>query len=93
MEDGDLNLTDIDIKFLGYGSDISATFPVNWKFTDKQKLIYQIVLDSNTGVIESIKPGITKYAKLIKLSKIIILKGLQNIGIFKKEYVWPWRYV
>ena len=76
MEDVDLNLADMDIRFLGYCSDISATFPVNGKFPDKQKLIYQIVLDSNTGVIESIKPGITKYAKLIKLSKIIILKGL-----------------
>ena len=86
MEDGDLYLTDMGIRFLGYCSDISATFPVNGKFTDKQKLIYQIVLDSNTGVIESIKSGITKYAEIDKLSKIIILKGLQNIGILKKEY-------
>ena len=86
MEDGDLYLTDMGIRFLGYCSDISATFPVNGKFTDKQKLIYQIVLDSNTGVIEYIKPGITKYAEIDKLSKIIILKGLQNIGILKKEY-------
>ena len=79
MEDGELYLTDMDIRFLGYYSDISATFPVNGKFTFKQKLIYQIVLDSNACVIESIRPGITKYAEIDKLSKIIILKGLQNI--------------
>ena len=32
------------------------------------------------------KPGITKYAELDKLSKLIILKGLQDIGILKKDF-------
>ena len=86
MEDSDLYLTNMGIRILGYYSDISTTFLVNGKFIVKQKLIYQIVLDSNIGVIESIKSGITKYAEIDKLSKIIILKGLQNIGILKKEY-------
>ena len=86
MESGDIYLTDMGIRFLGYCSDISATFPVNGKFTDKQKKIYNIVLDSNRTVINSMKPGITKYAELDKLSKIVILKGLQNIGILKSEY-------
>ncbi len=86
MEDGDIYLTDMGIRFLGYCSDISATFPVNGKFTDKQKNIYNIVLDSNRTVINAMKPGISKYADLDKLSKIVILKGLQNIGILKSEY-------
>ena len=86
MQDGDIYLTDMGIRFLGYCSDISATFPVNGKFTEKQKKIYQIVLDSNRGVINAMKPGITKYADLDKLSKIIILEGLQNIGILSKDY-------
>ena len=46
----------------------------------------KIVLDSNRGVIKAMKPGITKYAELDKLSKLIILKGLQDIGILKKEH-------
>ena len=86
MKEGDIYLTDMGIRFLGYCSDISATFPVNGKFTEMQKNIYNIVLDSNRTVINYIKPGITKYAEIDKLSKIIILKGLQNIGILKKEY-------
>jgi Xaa-Pro dipeptidase len=86
MEDGDIYLTDMGIRFLGYCSDISATFPVNGKFTEKQAKIYQIVLDSNRGVIKAMKPGITKYAELDKLSKLIILKGLQDIGILKKDF-------
>ena len=86
MKDGEIYLTDMGIRFLGYCSDISATFPVNGKFTEMQKNIYNIVLDSNRTVINYIKPGITKYAEIDKLSKIVILKGLQNIGILKKEY-------
>lgn len=39
MENGDIYLTDMGIRFLGYCSDISATFPVNGKFTEKQKNI------------------------------------------------------
>ena len=31
------------IRFLGYNSDISATYPVNGKFTQMQKDIYNIV--------------------------------------------------
>ena len=86
MQSGDIYLTDMGIRFLGYNSDISATYPVNGKFTDKQKKIYNIVLNSNRGVIAAMKPGITKYADLDKLSKIIILEGLQNIGILKKDF-------
>ena len=63
---------------------ISATYPVNGKFTEPQKKIYNIVLDSNRGVIAAMKPGITKYADLDRLSKLIILKGLQEIGIESK---------
>lgn len=61
MQDGDLFLTDMGIRFCGYVSDISTTFPVNGKFTEKQKEIYDIVLKANRDVIASMKPGITTY--------------------------------
>ena len=86
MEDGDLFLTDMGIRFCGYVSDITTTFPVNGKFTDQQKLIYNIVLKANQDTIKSIKPGVTTYEEMDKKSKIIILEGLQNIGILKKEF-------
>ena len=51
-----------------------------------QKKIYNIVLESNRTVIKSIQPGITKYPEIDKLSKIVILQGLQNIGILSDKY-------
>ena len=86
MRDGDIYLTDMGIRFLGYCSDISATFPVNGKFTDDQKKIYNIVLDANRGVIAAMKPGITKCADLDTLSKKIILEGLQKIKVLKEGF-------
>ena len=86
MEDGDIYLTDMGIRFCGYCSDISATYPVNGKFTNQQKLIYNIVLKSNRDVISAMKPGETKYADLDKLSKMVILDGLKEIGILKTEF-------
>ena len=86
MKNGDIYLTDMGIRFCGYCSDISATFPVNGKFSEKQKKIYEIVLNSNRSVIKFMKPGVTKYAECDKLSKILILEGLQKIGVLKSEY-------
>ena len=86
MQSGDIYLTDMGIRFGGYCSDISVTVPVNGEFTKQQQKIYDIVLNSKNTVIAAMKPGITKYADLDKLSKIVILRGLQDIGILKKEF-------
>ena len=86
MEDGDIYLTDMGIRFCGYCSDISTTFPVNGKFKKKKKKIYNIVLEANRGVINAMKPGITKCADLDTLSKKIILGGLQQIGILNPGF-------
>ena len=59
MEPGDIYLTDMGIRFCGYCSDISATFPVNGKFSDRQKEIYEVVLKAQKIVEENAKPGIT----------------------------------
>ena len=86
MNSGDIYLTDMGIRFCGYCSDISATYPVNGEFSDQQRKIYEIVLKANRDVIAAMKPGITKVAELDTLSKKIILAGLQEIGIIKEGF-------
>ena len=44
-------------EYGGYASDITCSFPVNGKFTKKQKIIYNAVLKANRAVLKAIKPG------------------------------------
>jgi Xaa-Pro aminopeptidase len=65
-----------------YASDITRTIPVGGKFTEKQKEIYEIVLNSNMTAIGSIKPGI-KYREVhLEISKIVA-SGLKDLGLIK----------
>ncbi len=67
-----------------YASDITRTFPVGGKFTDRQKDVYEIVLKSQETAIHSIKPGV-KYREIhLKISKIIA-SGLKDLGLIKGD--------
>ena len=59
VEDGQLVLIDLGSAHNHYCADISRTFPVNGKFTDRQKEIYNTVLEAQRIVMENAKPGIT----------------------------------
>jgi Xaa-Pro aminopeptidase len=55
---GGLVLCDLGAKSGVHCCDISRTFPVSGKFTDRENLLYEIVLEANQKVIGLIKPGI-----------------------------------
>lgn len=59
MKDGELFLCDLGATYNNYCADISRTFPVNGKFTDRQKEIYEMVLEAQRIVVRNAKPGVT----------------------------------
>ena len=59
MEDGELFLCDLGATYDHYCADISRTFPVNGKFTDRQKEIYKVVLGAQKVVENNARPGVT----------------------------------
>src|SRR5690554_1638539 len=83
-EDNDLILFDLGVEFRKYCSDISRTFPVNGKFTERQKQIYEIVLHTNKEVIKFLKPGVT-VEQFNSLAKKLLAEGLIKIGKIKDE--------
>ncbi len=83
-KDGDLILFDLGAEYDYYCSDISRTIPVNGKFTDRQKQIYQIVLNAMKDVEKNTKPGIT-LADLNNVAKKALAKGCIEIGLIEKE--------
>ncbi|MDD7795112.1 aminopeptidase P family protein [Clostridium sp. 'White wine YQ'] len=58
MKDGDLILFDLGAQCEYYNADITRTFPVSGKFTDRQKEVYEAVLRVNKKVIKELKPGV-----------------------------------
>jgi Xaa-Pro aminopeptidase len=84
INDGDLILFDLGGQKNKYSADISRTFPVNGKFTERQKEIYKIVLDANKATIKACLPG-TTIEELNEITKNILAKGLKNINLIKSK--------
>ena len=79
-KDGDLVLVDCGAQYGWYCGDITRTFPVNGKYTPLQKQIYDIVLEGQRRVIETIKPGV-KFSKLNETLKEFYFEELKNLGL------------
>src|SRR5947209_20024310 len=45
LKDGDLILIDAGAEYQGYASDITRSFPVNGKYSQAQREVYDVVLD------------------------------------------------
>lgn len=54
------SLFDMGGEYYCYGSDITCSFPVNGKFTEKQRNIYEAVLRASRAVMAAVKPGTKK---------------------------------
>jgi len=57
MYDGDLVLVDAGAEYDFYASDITRTFPVNGKFSARQKDLYELVLQAQLDAIEQVQIG------------------------------------
>ena len=82
LKDGDLVLLDLGAQYKQYAADISRTFPVNGKFTERQKQIYNIVLKAQQDVIDAMKPGIP-FEELNKVCQKSLADSLISIGLIK----------
>src|SRR6059036_3133345 len=57
--DGDLVVVDAGAEWGQYTADVTRTFPVNGKFTPRQKAIYDLVLATQQAAFDSTRPGTT----------------------------------
>jgi Xaa-Pro aminopeptidase len=84
LHDGDLVLIDAACEWELYASDITRTFPVNGKFTDAQRRVYEKVLEVQLLVIEAIKPKV-KRDWLQRYSEELLCQALIDLGILEGE--------
>jgi len=84
VKDKELLLLDLGCRTNFYVSDISRTYPVNGKFTERQKEIYNIVLETNKKCISFLKPGIT-WNEYNRYANQLLISGLKKINLIKKD--------
>ena len=82
--DGDLILFDLGCEWNYYCSDISRTFPINGKFTDRQRDVYQAVLDAQLATIEIIKPGVS-LQDVNEFARRKLAEGCKKLGLIEKD--------
>jgi len=69
---------------LHYSSDITRTTPVGGKFSQKQKDIYEIVLEANTDCIKAARPGMSNRDLHFRACKIIA-SSIKDLGLMKGD--------
>lgn len=84
LKDGDLMLVDAGCEYQGYASDITRGFPVNGRFSDAQRTVYQLVLDSQKAALKVAVAGKTLTDVHMAASRVL-RRGLFDLGIISKD--------
>jgi Xaa-Pro aminopeptidase len=82
MKDGDLLLLDAGAEYKGYASDITRTFPVNGRFTEAQRDIYDLVLETQLSCIEMVRPGV-RHLDIKNHSIEMLTEGMVRLGLLQ----------
>ena len=75
-----LILMDVGAEYRGYTADVTRTIPVNGKFNNEQKIIYDLVYKSQEEAIKEAIVG-NSFNDIYLKSYDIIAKGLIDLGI------------
>jgi len=84
MKDGDLLLSDCAAEYHGYSSDVTRTVPVNGKFSPEQKIIYELVLESQDSAFLLCQPGNASNDPH-RAALRVITRGLTKLGIISAD--------
>lgn len=84
MEEGDIVVVDCGAEKDMYTADITRTYPVSGKYTERQKAIYEIVLKANEEAIKMVAPGI-KLADVSHKADSVLADGMVRIGLIKDK--------
>jgi Xaa-Pro aminopeptidase len=84
LNDGELLLIDAGAEYDGYASDITRTFPVNGKFSQEQKELYDVVLSAQYAAIEKARAG-NQWKDVHDAAIRVATEGMIALGILKNS--------
>ena len=79
LEKDTLLLMDLGARWNGYCADITRTYPVSGRYSERQKQYYDLVLRANREVAQCARPGIT-LRELNDRCKHVLAQGLIALG-------------
>jgi Xaa-Pro aminopeptidase len=82
LRDGELLLVDAGAEYKGYASDITRTYPINGRYTEGQREIYDLVLETQMSCVEMVRPG-TTHDELKQHSVEMLTEGMVRLGLLK----------
>ena len=85
LRDGDLVLIDAGAEWAHYAGDISSTFPVNGRFSEAQKALYDLVLAAQAAAMAEVKPG-NPFDAMHQAATRVITQGLCALGLLAGEW-------
>jgi Xaa-Pro aminopeptidase len=81
---GDLILIDAGCEYGSYASDITRTYPVDGKFNDAQKTLYELVLAAQAAAIAAVKPG-ARFIDPHNAALAVLVQGMFDTGLLDKS--------
>lgn len=93
-KDGDVILLDVGAEYANYASDLTRCIPVNGRFTDRQRAVYNSVLHVKTEAEKLLVPGtmMNDYHKevgAIMEAELLKLKLIDSTDIKNQDPKWP----
>lgn len=85
-KDGDMVLMDFGVCYANYNSDTTRCFPVNGKFTERQKAVYASVLHCLKEGSKLLKPGVLSADYEKQMGKLVETE-LIKLGLLTAEAV------
>ena len=85
LSEGDLFLLDTGAQTpMGYAGDLTSTFPVSPTFSDRQKVIYEIMLSSYDAAVSALAPGVPNRDVHFAACRVIF-EGMKSLGIMRGD--------
>ena len=82
--DDEIILIDAGSEFRGYASDITRSWPISGKFTEPQRELYQLVLDSQEAAIAECRVG-NPFNAPHEAAKRVLAEGLIKLGVITQS--------
>jgi Xaa-Pro aminopeptidase len=80
LKNGELVLIDVGAEYQFYAADIARTFPINKRFSEPQRILYEIVLNARQAALEEIKPQ-NHWNDPHRAALWELTKGLKDAGL------------